>query len=436
METGLLVSFGIILVLVCLSGFFSGSETALTAASRARIHRLAQEGSKRARLAETVMDDKERLIGTVLLGNNVVNILASSLATYVLTKAFGEAGVVFATFSMTILVIIFAEVLPKTYAITRPDKVALLVSPAFSIMMRVFGPVVMVVQRIVRLVLNLLGANVSGEASFLSAHEEIRGTIDLHAREGTLVDDHKQMLGSILDLDEVLVSDVMVHRKSIEMIDVDDPPAQIVKAAIRSSHTRLPLYKNDPENIIGVLHAKDLIRALSRRGAEPETLNITRILNKPWFVPNTTTLREQLRAFTARRAHFALVVDEYGALQGLVTLEDILEEIVGDITDEHDAPTPPGVRLQTDGSLIVEGIVTIRDLNRRFDWSLPDDEATTIAGLVINEARIIPVKGQKYSFFGFQFEVVERRRNQITALRVVPPKPVTLAAINGEDSTV
>ena len=429
MDASLWLYFLFILLLIVASGFFSGSETALTAASRARIHRLAEDGNSRAIQVERLINNKEEFIGTVLLGNNVVNILASSLATFFLTQMFGEAGVVYATAGMTILVIIFAEVLPKTYAISRPDRVALFVAPMFSVLTRLAAPLVAIVQKIVRGVLNLFGAHITDSTSFLSAHEEIRGTIDLHASEGALVAEHKHMLGSILDLDDVLVSDVMKHRKSIEMIDIDDRPEDIVQAAIRSSFTRLPLYRDNPENIIGVLHAKDLIRALAKRGAEPETLRIDQVARKPWFVPNTTTLREQLNAFIAQRVHFALVVDEYGALQGLITLEDILEEIVGDISDEHDLPTPPGVRIEPDGALLVEGVVTLRDLNRRFDWRLPDEEAATIAGLVIDQARIIPVKGQRFEFFGFVFEVLERRRNQITRLRIVPPTPIlSLAA--------
>jgi Mg2+/Co2+ transporter CorB len=410
----------IVCCLIILSGVFSAAETGVTAASKARIHRLAREGSKRAALAEKLIADKESLIGSALLGNNLINTLAGALTTYVLTKAFGGYGVLIATAVVTVLVLIFAEVLPKTYAITRPDRVAIVLSPLLAVVTRLLNPIIKTVQWIVRKTLNLVGVNVADDLSYFSSYEEVRGMIDLHSSEGGLDRDHQQQLGSILDMDDVLVEDVMVHRKNVEMIDASLPPQAIVRAVVRSSHTRIPLYRDDPENVVGILHAKDILRALSKRNAEPENLRIESIMRPPLYVPNTTTLREQLSSFTTQRQHFALVVDEYGGLQGLVTLEDILEEIVGDIKDEHDETVPEGVIVQNDGTIIVEGTVTLRDLNRRFNWNLPDDDASTIAGLVINEARVIPVKGQSFHFHGFGFDVLERRRNQITKLRIVP----------------
>ncbi len=424
MEIGL--AFLVVVVLIIISAVFSAAETGVTAASKARIHRLAREGSKRARLVEKLIEDKESLIGSALLGNNLVNTLAGALTTYVLTRAFGGYGVLIATAVVTVLVLIFAEVLPKTYAITRPDRVALVLGPVLGLVTRILNPVIRTVQAIVRFTLRLLGVDVSEDLSYLSSSEEVRGVIDLHATEGGLDREHQQQLGSILDLDEVTVEDVMIHRKKIEVIDADLPSQAIVRAVVRSTHTRLPLYRSDPDNIIGVLHAKDVLRALSKRGAEPEYLKIDKLMSPPLFVPNTTSLREQLNTFTSRRQHFALVVDEYGALQGLVTLEDILEEIVGDITDEHDTAEATGVTVNADGSYTVEGGVTIRDLNRRFNWNLPDEDASTVAGLVINEARIIPVKGQIFNFHGFRFDVLERRRNQITSLKMTPrPEPAS-----------
>ncbi len=412
--------FLLLLVLMGISALFSAAETAVTSASKARLHRLAREGNIRAAQVEKLLDDKETLIGSALLGNNLTNTLAAGLTSYVLGGLFGAKGVLYATGFVTILLLIFAEVLPKTYAIIKPDRVALRLVPFVGLVARLLNPVVRTVQRIVRAMLRLLGVNVDDRVSYLSSHEEVRGLIDLHAEEGGLGREHKAQLGSILDLDEVTLDEVMVHRKTMEMLDIGEPSDVLVRAAVRSSYTRLPLYRDDPDNIVGVLHSKDLMRALAKRGAEPDTLSIQKIMSTPWFVPETTTLREQLNAFIARRSHFALVVDEYGTLQGLVTLEDILEEIVGDISDEHDMPAPAGVAVHSDGSYTIEGRVPIRDLNRRFDWHLPDDTATTIAGLVIHEAEIIPVKGQHFSFFAFEFEVLERRRNQITLIKVTP----------------
>ncbi len=423
MQIGL--AFLVVVVLIIISGIFSAAETGVTAASKARIRRLAREGSKRAKLVEKLIEDKESLIGSALLGNNLINTLAGALTTYVLTEALGGYGVLIATAVITILVLIFAEVLPKTYAISRPDRVAIFLGPVLGVVTRLLNPIIRTVQAIVRWTLRLVGVDVRDDLSYLSSSDEVRGVIDLHATEGGLDREHQQQLDSILDLDEVTVEDVMIHRKNIEMIDAGQPAQAIVRAIVRSSHTRLPLFRDDPDNIIGILHAKDVLRALSKRGAEPEFLKIDKIMSTPLFVPNTTTLREQLNSFTSKRVHFALVVDEYGALQGLVTLEDILEEIVGDITDEHDSPEAAGVTVQGDGSFIVEGTVTIRDLNRRFNWNLPDEEASTVAGLVINDARIIPVKGQVFNFHGFRFDILERRRNQITLLKMMPRPDVS-----------
>lgn len=420
MPSDILISIIVIIILLVLSAFFSGSETALTAASRARIRTLANEGDERAKQVEQLKDHPERLIGGILLGNNLVNILASALATSVLIQLVGETGVVYATLGMTALVLIFSEVMPKTYAISRPDRMAIFVAPAIGIVTTILSPIVQLVQRIVRFTLNTFGIDVSEKDDFLAPHEEIRSTIELHAAEGGIFKEHRDMLGSILDLDDVMVTDVMVHRKNILMIDADQPSEAIVAQVIEAPYTRIPLYREDHEEIIGILHAKDVLRALSKPGARPESLNIAEIMAEPWFTPDSSTLREQLNAFIERKSHFALVVDEYGALMGLITLEDILEEIVGDISDEHDDIESAGIAVDDDGTVTVEGAVTIRDLNRRMDWSLPDDEATTIAGLVINEARVIPVKGQVFEAYDRRFEILKRQRNQITLIRVTP----------------
>ncbi|MSP68103.1 MAG: HlyC/CorC family transporter [Alphaproteobacteria bacterium] len=418
MEPALLVSLIAIGVLLVLSAFFSGSETAITAASRSRLHHLAREGSQRARLVNRLIEDREHLIGTLLVGNNVVNIAASTLATGLLIALFGDAGVAYATVAMTILVVIFGEVAPKTYAIRNADRVALAVAPALRVVLALLTPVTRLVQRVVRGGFALAGIAAAGTDP-AATFEELRGAIDLHTSEGSMERHEKHMIGSILDLDELEVGEVMVHRTNMVTVDIGSPPAEIVQAMLKSPHTRVPVWEREPDNIIGVLHAKDLLRAVSAHAGPVASLDIRAILSKPWFVPETTTLYDQLQAFRQRRAHFALVVDEYGAIMGLVTLEDIVEEIVGDIVDEHDVAIV-GVKSLPDGSLLVDGAVPIRDLNRQFDWSLPDAEATTIAGLVIHEARQIPEPGQKFTFHGIRFEVLQRKRNRITALRLTP----------------
>ncbi|TGY90242.1 HlyC/CorC family transporter [Marinicauda algicola] len=404
-----------ILVLLCLSAFFSGSETALTATSKARMLSLDRDRNRQAGRVLHLIEDKESLIGAILLGNNLVNILASTIAATVFLAMFGEAGVPIATLVMTALVLIFAEVMPKTYAISNPDRMALAVSLPIRIVVILFSPVVATVQAVVRGALRMLGADVSGPV--LSAHEEIRGQIDLHHEEGGVVKVDRDMLGGVLDLRELTVDDVMVHRKSLIMLDIEDSPDTLVRNALSSPHTRLPLYRGDPENIVGVLHARDLARALHEAGGDAGRIDIEAIKREPWFIPETTELLDQLSAFREKREHFALVVDEYGALMGIITLEDIIEEIVGEIEDEHDIALE-GVAVQPDGTVIVEGTVPIRDLNRALDWNLPDDEAVTVAGLVIHEAQTIPEAGQIFRFHGVQFEILERRRNQIQRLRL------------------
>jgi Mg2+/Co2+ transporter CorB len=402
-------------VLVMLSGLFSGSETALTATSRARMHQLESEGDKRAARVSKLIADRESLIGAILLGNNVVNILASALATALFLKLFGQAGVAYATVIMTAVVLVFGEVLPKTYAISNPDRAAMAVARPILWAVRLFGPIVAAVKFIVRSLLKTFGVRAEGDV--MSPHEEIRGHIELHHSEGAVDTSDRSMLGGILDLRDYTVADVMVHRKNMEMIEAELEPRAAVAKALESRHTRIPLWKDDPENIVGVLHAKDLLRALNAAGGDLSLIDILKIAREPWFVPETTSLFEQLHAFRAKREHFALVVDEYGALMGLVTLEDILEEIVGEIDDVHDRPVE-GIQHQPDGSVLVNGAVTIRDVNRTLDWNLPDNEAVTIAGLVIHEAQTIPEPGQVFSFHGRRFEITRRRRNQLTQIKI------------------
>jgi Mg2+/Co2+ transporter CorB len=302
------------------------------------------------------------------------------------------------------------------------------VAPLISVVVAVLSPVVSAVKWIVRRTLHAFGINIDKSAEILSAHEEIRGQIDLHHEAGEVVKIERDMLGGILDLATLQVGEVMVHRKAMETVDADLPPGEIVGAALRCMHTRIPLYRGDADNIIGILHAKDLLRALVAAQGRMEAVDVRSIIKKPWFVPDTTPVKEQLNAFLARRNHVALVVDEYGTLKGLITLEDILEEIVGDIKDEHDVKIQ-GIRPQEDGSVHVDGAVAVRELNRVMDWNLPDEEATTIAGLVIHEAQMIPEPGQAFSFHGFRFEILRKQRNQITALRItrLPQRAVTAA---------
>ena len=412
-----------IAVLLGLSAFFNISETALTASSRARMHALEQEGDTNARLVNTLMANPERVIGTVLLGNTLVDVLAAALASTLAVDLVGDLGVAFATAIMTTLIVIFAAVLPKTYALAEPDGVALAVAPFMRATIWILTPLTFAMQGIVRLLLKLTPSARDDAANILAAHEELRGTIELGHKEGAVARGDAHMLGGVLDLSDLQVLDIMVHRTKMETVNADDPPQTILDEILKSQYTRVPIWKDEPENIVGVLHTKDLLVALGKSGWDVAKLDMMSFAAKPWFVPDTTSVKDQLNQFLKQKQQMALVVDEYGEVQGLITLEDILEEIVGQIADEHDTHES-AIRPQADGTVNVDGTVAIRDLNRHMDWDLPDEEATTIAGLVIHEAQTIPEPGQAFTFHGYRFEVLRKSRNKITALRVKPVGPV------------
>jgi Mg2+/Co2+ transporter CorB len=412
--------FAIATVLVCvlLSAAFAGSETALIASSRATMLQLERQGDRRAGIVNRLLEARERLISALLIGNNAVNIVASSLATGVLIAGFGDQGVLYSSLAMTVVIVVFAEVLPKTAAFNDPDRVALVVARPIAWTVRLLGPVLTAVEALVGWLLRRFGLQAEGPA-ILSAREELRGAVDLLHREGGVEKHDRDMLSGLLDLRDLTVSDVMIHRTEMITINADGPPEEVAKAALEAAVTRIPLWRGKADNIIGIVHAKDLLRAIHAADGDLAKIDIAAVARPPWFVPDIRPLSEQLKAFRRRKTPLALVVDEYGELMGLVTLEDILEEIVGDISDEHDIAVP-GVRRQPDGSVNVDGGVPIRDLNRAMDWNLPDDEATTIAGLVIHEARLIPEPGQTFTFHGFRFRVLRRHRNRITVLRITP----------------
>ena len=422
--TSILIAIGaflpVLVALLFVSALFSAAETALTGASRGRMHQLERDGDRKARRVNRLLSDRESMIGAVLIGYNVINIFATALTSEVITRvAPGGWGVVIATVFMTVVVVVLVEVLPKTIAIARADNVARYLAGPILIVVAVLGPVINTIQWIVRRILRPFGFHLDEGVDVLAAHEEIRGAVEYHHSEGAIQTSSRWMLGGVLNLADMDVAQVMVHRRQMSLIDADLPARDLVGKVLEAAHTRLPLYREDPENIIGILHAKDLLQALASSGGDIDAIDIPAILREPWFIPETTNLRDQLTAFLKRRNHFALVVDEYGALQGLVTLEDILEEIVGEIDDEHDE-TLQGVRRQPDGTVLVDGQVAVRDLNRALDWDLPVDEAVTVAGLVIHEAQAIPDAGQTFIFHRHRFEVLRRQRNQITQLRVSP----------------
>ena len=357
------ILIGSIIGLIILSAFFSGSETAMTAVSEARMKHLSENGDKRAEVVEKLIDQKADLISTMLLASNLINILASALATSLLITIFGDFGIIISTVLMTTLVVIFGEILPKLLALKYNDYWVLVSSYSMELTMKILGPISNVATKI-----SYLFLRDNEEISLLvDPHDEIRGQINIHHEDGIVKKGDKDMLGGILDLPDVTVEDVMTHRKNILTIDCDTDHNKVLSLMLENPYTRVPIWKKDKDNFIGILHIKDLLK----KSISKEEFEISNILVEPWFVPETTSLKEQLSAFLEKKTHMALVVDEYGALMGLITLEDILEEIVGQITDEHDDEDEDILPEQAN-MIKVDGDSSIRDINREYGWKLPD----------------------------------------------------------------
>ena len=424
----------IILVLLLISAFFSAAETALTAISRARIFQLVMDGNKRAQIASNLRRHKESLIGAILLGNNVVNIAASAIATSFTISLFGNSDetLVGVTLIMTFLVVVFSEILPKTYAIQNAEKVSLALAPIISLIVKLLYPITHAIQVMIRIPLKLCGVDIRQNDTLISATDTIRGTIELHHREGQMIKQDRDMLGSILDLNDIEVKDIMIHRTRVEALNAGLDADELTHKAVSTLHSRIPLWKGEADNIIGLLHVKTLVKTLSESGGQIDNEKILSICHKPWFIPETTTLRDQLLAFRKERQHLAFVVDEYGAWLGIVTLEDIIEEIVGDIDDEHDE-VGNLIQKMGDDIYLVSGSVTVRDVNRQLDWNLPDEEASTVAGLLLHNAENIPAVGEQHAIQGFLFTVVERTNRRITRLRI-EKLPTTNISSNSEES--
>lgn len=414
-----LIFYGLVIFLFLLiSAFFAAAETALTAVSRARIYQLVMDGNKRAKIVSNLRKEKEAMIGTVLLGYNAVNIAASVIATSVSIRLFGDGeGLVITTIIMTLLVVVFTEVLPKTYAIHNSEDTSLVLAAPLAFMVKILRPITYSIHAFIRILLKSFGVDINKTNTLISATDVIRGTIELHHREGKMIKQDRDMLGSILDLNDIEVQDIMTHRMEVETLDADLSADDLVRKAVSTMHSRIPLWRGKHDNIIGILHVKNLI-ALMREQQDGLTNDaIISICAKPWFIPETTNLRDQLLAFRNKRQHFAFVVDEYGGWQGIVTLEDIIEEIVGDIEDEHDE-VDNAIQKIGDNCYIIEGGVTLRDLNRHLGWNLPDDDASTIAGLLIHEAESIPSIGEQFTVHGFDCTVLDKSAMQITRVKL------------------
>ncbi|AAW70662.1 DUF21 domain-containing protein [Wolbachia endosymbiont of Brugia malayi] len=425
----LLVSIlSIIFVLLILSFLFSGAEIGLTSVSRSRVNKLKLDGNKRAKIIDHLLNKKELTIGTILLGNTIINITCSVLFTAIFINLFGNESVFLSTIVMTFCILLFCEVLPKTYAMQNPEKFTSFSAYFVLFFVKIFSPLTLGIQFIVNFILKLCGFHKNREA--ISAADAMRNMIALHRSEGTMLQQDLDMLSSILDLAETEISEIMTHRRNLFSLDIDRNKEELIKEILTSSHSRVPLWQKELDNIVGVVHVKNLINALREKDNKIEEVDIAQVMSKPCFLPESTPLSVQLHNFRKNRKHLAFVIDEYGALQGIVTLEDILEEIVGEISDEHDLITENFIKKMSDNVYHIEGKSTIRDINRQLHWDLPDEEATTLAGMIVNEIERIPDEGEEFSMFGFYFRILKKDKNIITVIEVQVKTDNTVTAID------
>ena len=421
MEVPLHILIGSIFGLIILSAFFSGSETSLTSASKPRMHNLARTGKKNAKIFEELFKNKEMLICTILFANNLVNILASAIATKILIELTNNEGILYATIIMTLMILIFGELIPKTLALSKADQFALKIAPFMKVLVYILYPLTITLNFIATFILKIFGVNYLNfkkEEVSEKREEELRGAIDLHGEDSSK--DEKNMLKSILDLDDITVGSIMIPRKDIFSLPSNIKYNELITKLNDSPHSRIPIWEKNPENIIGIFHIRKLIEI---KANDLKTFNIKSLCQKPWFIPESTRLDNQLLEFKRRKEHFSIVVDEYGEFLGIVTLEDIIEEIVGEIDDEHDAlkmsKGTKDIKSISGRSFLVKGDVTIRELNKELNINIPVLNASTVAGLVLYESRTIPKKGQIFSFFDLKFEILSKKNNQITMVKII-----------------
>jgi Mg2+/Co2+ transporter CorB len=415
MVENIILSISIVIFLLILSGLLSGSETSITSVSKSKIHKLAIRGDKRAKALMKIINKKNDLISSLLIGNNFVNILASALATAILIKFYGDRGILYSTILMSLLIVIFAEVLPKNYALIRPDRFALGMTKYLSVFLKVIFPIMLFIKFINWFFFKIMKIDTDNKSTSKTAREDIRNIIDMHEDEGRLLKDEGDMLNAILDLKEITVEKIMTHRKNIYSIDLNNVQTFFYKIA-QSSFSRIPVWEKNPNNILGSIHAKNVLSNLNNDG-QLDIAKIKENLIKPWFIPETTKAKDQLSEFIARKEKLAFVVDEYGELMGLISMEDIIEEIVGNIFDEKDFSTI-GIRKVSKNSYRIRGDVNIRDINRELDTEIPDTISSTIAGYIIDKTESFPDVGQIFSFDGIVYEIINKNKNQITQVNV------------------
>jgi Mg2+/Co2+ transporter CorB len=420
MDAGTIALIGTIVVLLMASALFSGTETAFTAASRAFVTRRAKEGDPKAATLAKLGERRDHVVAAILVGNNLVNTTATALASALLIAWFGEGGVAYASLVMTALLVVFSEVLPKTLALRSPDSAALRAVPLLSGVMVVLGPAASAVGWLVRMTLRLFGIRAPAAEAPGITEDELLGAIDLHGlgqhgQAELAAREERRMLRGVLALDDMIVEEVMTHRSRVFALDADDPPKVLLARALATPHTRLPLWRRDGEEILGVVHARDVLRALHLAGGDAAKLDLAAIAAPPQLVIETRPLREQLQEFRKAPIKMAFVLDEYGSLKGIVTLEDIVEVVVGQIAERGEAILAD---LAGDGAVEVRGDVRVRDINRELGWELPEDEAATIAGLVVAWQRGIPAVGAEVTIGSYTIQVLERRGHRLDRVSV------------------
>ena len=385
------------------------------------MHNLARTGKKNAKIFEELFKNKEMLICTILFANNLVNILASAIATKILIELTNNEGILYATIIMTLMILIFGELIPKTLALSKADQFALKIAPFMKVLVYILYPLTVTLNFVATSILKIFGVNYLNfkkEEVSEKREEELRGAIDLHGEDSSK--DEKNMLKSILDLDDITVGSIMIPRKDIFSLPSNIKYNELITKLNNSPHSRIPIWEKNPENIIGIFHIRKLIEI---KVDEPKTFNIKSLCQKPWFIPESTRLDNQLLEFKRRKEHFSIVVDEYGEFLGIVTLEDIIEEIVGEIDDEHDvlkiSKGSEDIKSISSKSYLVKGNVTIRELNKELNINIPVSNTSTVAGLVLYESRTIPKKGQIFSFFDLKFEILSKKNNQITLVKII-----------------
>jgi len=413
------------IILICLlvaSFYFSGTETAVTAVSRPLLHEQAKRGNKWAKKLLELKQNSAQILSTLLLGNNVVNIAFTAISTGLMVEMFGaHYGVLLSTFVVSVVVLIFAEILPKTYAMNNTLPMALKATPVLAGMIWLLRPIVAALNWLSKKAMYLLPKAVLFQDPDERLKAEIRGALAM--QESDVLSHEKGMLKSVLDLDEVTVGDIKMHRSKVESLNINTSVGEVIRFVMQTPYSRIPVYQGRRDNIVGILHTKAVMKMMPLFYKNDARIKWETYCTKPWFVLNTTSLLDQLVAFKKKREHFAVIVDEYGSWEGILTLEDLLEEIVGDISDETDKLEESifqWERTPNEGYLL-DGATTIRDINRHFHWELSDENAATLAGYVMYYLERIPNKGQVFEINGWTFIIQQKVHNHLAKIEVIPP---------------